>query len=221
MSETHPQQRKHLFGSSYQGYEHPDGMYIRGAKYAPDPRPIWKDQQRVLQRSWDGLRVLDLAGNNGYHAIKALREGARSAKLVELHRGAAEKARWLASEWGVDLDVVYGDIEKVSWQNDGPYDVVFCHQVVYHLECPVQLLRRVREAMIQDGFLFMYTRLAAVVHERHWEWVPNWESMCKVLRYLGFREPRYHTLDGRVADAIENPALDDKRQVKVLVSARA
>ena len=211
--------RKHLFGDSYQGYELPGGVYVPGADYAPDPRRVWELQKSHSPSEWAGLHVLDLAGNNGYHAIRALREGASSAILAEQSASAAAKALDVAKKWGVDLTVVVGDIEKVNWHDHGPFDVIFCHQVLYHLVEPIKLLRRAREALILGGRFLAYTRIAINVHEKHWEWVPNADTMRRTLYYVGFTGVN---IDGESVDvrAVEYPATQTlPGQCKVLVTA--
>ena len=216
----HAKQTKHLFGSTYQGYELPDGVWVPGAPYAPDPRQIWSMQHKQLRpATWEGKRVLDLAGNNGYHAIRALREGARRAVLVEQHPDAVRQAKRIAKAWGVDLRVRPRDIEKNEWHNQR-WDVIFCHQVLYHLVQPITLLRRARASLLPGGVFFTYTRIAINAHDKHWEWVPNWDTMRRTLLYAGFSEVE---IDGKAADVRmledpKSPTLTGQR--KALVTAR-
>jgi len=194
MDEKHPEQRKHLFGENYQGYELPDGSYVPGGSYAPDPRRVWGWFEGSLPYgwSWSGTRVLDLAGNNGYHGLRALREGAASATLVEAHPDACKKAEEVAREWGLTFHVKQRDIETHPWDKGDPFDVIFAHQVLYHLERPIHLLRRVAGVLAPGGVFATYTRIALNVHEKHWEWVPNKATMRTTLEYAGFRSVSFH-----------------------------
>lgn len=194
MSEKHPQQRKHLFADNYQGYELPDGSYVAGGSYAPDPRMVWGLLAAALPAdwSWAGKAVLDLAGNNGYHGLRALREGAADAVLVEQHPKACEKAQEIAEAWGMPLEVRRRDVEAHPWDKRRTFDAIFAHQVLYHLEHPIQILRRIRGALRTGGVFATYTRIALNVHEKHWEWVPNKATMVTTLRYAGFRTVSFH-----------------------------
>jgi len=230
MSEQHPEQTKHLFGKTYQGYDLPDGSYVPGAKYAPDPRTVWGWQLRGLQEgrnrdatfSWEGKRVLDLAGNNGYHGLRALREGAAAATLVEQSSDAAAKAAEIAKEWDLPLHVKRRDIENHPWDKhalEEPFDVIFAHQVLYHLARPIPLLRRACKALRHGGSICIHSRIAVHVHEKHWEWVPTLHTMEETLRYVGFSQVRF-TGDARLLAALRrrNPP-DERGQHKVMVVA--
>lgn len=226
MSEKHPEQTKHLFGDSYQGYELPDGSYVPGARHAPDPRPIWGWMSRLVpgpltheEWSWEGKHVLDLAGNNGYHGLRALREGAASATLLELHPGACAKATEIAAAWGLPLKVKRGSIEDRPWDKREKFDAIFAHQVLYHLERPIHLLRRIRGALNDGGFFAAHSRIAIHVHEKHWEWVPTLHTMEETLRYVRFG--KVHFGGDRIAlnEVRRRNPPDETGQRKVMVVA--
>jgi SAM-dependent methyltransferase len=88
------------------------------------------------RRPLEGLRILDLACYEGGFPIAFARRGA-SVVALEAREQHAAKARFAARALGLDrLEIVEGDVRDVGRLVEGPFDVVLCLGILYHLDEP-------------------------------------------------------------------------------------
>lgn len=225
----HPEQRQHSFGVGYQGVEFPDGIWVppvpkAGNGQADDVRDIWQTMQ-VSRTTWVGSEVADLGCNTGYFGIRALRAGAKSCLFGDLNAEAVSSARSIYKSWKSsghpmgEAQFVHGDMERWFPGKKRTLDAVFLHQVIYHLAHPIPFLRCIRDALRPGGIFYMWTRIAVNVHEKHWEWVPNRDTMERTLFYVGFSTVTFHGPRDRLRDIGGFLGGSDKGQRKVLVVA--
>lgn len=93
-----------------------------------------------------GRRVLDLGCNAGFWALHALRLGAAFVQGIDARRMHIEQAALVFEVEGAEaarFRFVEGDLfagEAGAW---GPFDVVLCLGLLYHVNRPVELLARI------------------------------------------------------------------------------
>lgn len=107
-----------------------------------------------------GLRVLDLACEEGAFGIEMARQGA-DVVAIEGREGNVARARFAAEALGLSsYEVSVGDIRRVSADTHGEFDVVFSAGILYHLDAP-DLFAHLRavNAMTQR-FLFLSTHFS-------------------------------------------------------------
>jgi len=117
--------------------------------------------------SLDGLTVLDLGSNQGFWSIEAARAGASSVLGVEGRAEHVAAARFVADV----LDAPNVEFETLNvfspeLAERGPFDVVFCLGLLYHVDRPLELLERL--ARLTRRWLVVDTSVvdvnAAVLH---------------------------------------------------------
>jgi hypothetical protein len=104
----------------------------------PDPRV-----DRVARTVYDlaggalgGLRILDLACNDGNFAIRLAQLGAREVVGVE-GRDQVEQAITKSESLGLaNVRFEQGDVRYVTPETHGTFDVVLCLGILYHLDTP-------------------------------------------------------------------------------------
>ncbi|MDX1500784.1 MAG: methyltransferase domain-containing protein [Thermoanaerobaculia bacterium] len=126
----------------------------------------------VLERfgGFENLRVLDVACNAGGFSVEAARSGAAEVVGIDIVDRYLEQARFLQS--ALDLDQVSFRkmrIEELSPDREGTFDVVFCFDVLYHLENPILALRSLTG--VTRGLLVLETR---VTDRPEWRDHPLW-----------------------------------------------
>jgi SAM-dependent methyltransferase len=91
----------------------------------------------------DGLRVLDLACNEGLYALELAAHGA-SVVGVDARAAHLEKARFAASALGLDTRFEQLDVREIHGAGLGRFDVVLAAGILYHLDAPdlIQLVEQ-------------------------------------------------------------------------------
>lgn len=132
-------------------------LHLLGVSTAPNhflgdyPASKWNHIQSALPARLDGLTVLDIGCNAGFHALECKRRGA--ARVVGIDAGARylEQAR-LASEI-LGLDVEWREMSVYSlaeWKEQ--FDIVLFLGLFYHLRYPVYALdmvvKKVRRTLV-------------------------------------------------------------------------
>ncbi len=91
----------------------------------------------------DGLRVLDLGCNAGFWSLAALEADARFVVGVDAREMHIEQAELVFEVKRIDPSryrFVHSDIFDLDLREHGPFDVVLCLGLLYHVARPVELL---------------------------------------------------------------------------------
>jgi len=164
----------------------------------------WRNDQR-----WNGLadhvpniegkRVLDVGSNAGYDPFMFHLRGAGyvlACEPFEFH----EQALFLESIYRTGID-----FQRIGWQQldpeqQGTFDLIHCHGVLYHEAHPMLMLQRLRRMLAPGGaMLFGSMMLASVELSEYarfvpgayygdptWWWVPGRLAMRWMLEATGF-----------------------------------
>ena len=98
-----------------------------------------------LVRDWPSVRCLDIACNEGFFSFELAKRGAREVIGFDARPVVIEKAQLVQSQLKhPNVSFSLFDLEQLSPEWKGRFDVVFCLGIVYHLENPIGCLRRVR-----------------------------------------------------------------------------
>ena len=196
---------------------------LMGVKTAPHhflgdyPAAKWSRIQTALPERMDGLSVLDIGCNAGFHALECKRRGA--ARVVGVDAGARylQQAR-LASEV-LGLEVEWREMSVYSlaeWREQ--FDIVLFLGLFYHLRYPVYALdlvvkkvRRMlvfqtmtrgveaeerpaanydfwnRDVFLRPGFPCMYFVEQSYAGDPTNWWIPNSAAVEGMLRSAGLR----------------------------------
>jgi SAM-dependent methyltransferase len=123
--------------------------------------------RHVLQQAADavrvpleGLRILDLACEEGGYSIEFARHGARVVG-VEGRADNVERARWAAQAAGVsDCRFIHGDVRDLDRGELGGFDLVLNLGILYHLDAPDLFEFSERVAEMCDGVMILSTHHA-------------------------------------------------------------
>ena len=128
-----------------------------GGVLTPIHQPEWANRHRQRKRyffdplaatgAFEGKRVLDLGCNAGFWALNAVRAGSAHVVGIDARQSHIEQANLVFRANDVPLEkyrfirdnVFTGDLE--SW--GGPFDIVLCLGLLYHVCKPMELLERV------------------------------------------------------------------------------
>jgi SAM-dependent methyltransferase len=116
-------------------------------------------------KDWSRLRVLDLGCGEGLFALEAAAHGA-SVLAIDGRDQRMARGRALAEELGLTrLRFVKADVCSFAFEEQGPFDVVLCLGLLYHLDREelVSTLRRIAAAT--DQTLLLETHVAPHAQE--------------------------------------------------------
>jgi SAM-dependent methyltransferase len=106
-----------------------------------------------------GKTFLDLGAADGYEARALALRGAARAIAVEGRQGPFELARAARDELGLgNHDVLQLDARRIDEAGLGVFDVVVCFGLLYHMQNPYNLLRRIRR--VAGELLLLETHVA-------------------------------------------------------------
>src|SRR6185503_21363318 len=102
----------------------------------------------------------DLGALEGGLSLEMAREG-WAAVGVEGRRENFEKAELIRQWFDLpNLEFWHRDVKSLS-AADGPFDVILCCGLLYHLDDPFDFLRRLESLLAPEGLLFVDTHVAA------------------------------------------------------------
>jgi predicted RNA methylase len=149
----------------------PDGRYTVGADVPLDPRLAWMLETIRLHASkpFDELRVLDLACLEGLFAIECALHGAQAVG-IEGRSENLDRAQYAADQLGLaNISLVQDDVQNLSEERYGCFDVVLAFGIVYHLDAPDVFRFLDQVASVCDGVALIdtHTSLTGRVETSH------------------------------------------------------
>jgi SAM-dependent methyltransferase len=170
------------------------------ARFLASHRPKWDAILEKCGGSLRGLRVLDCGCYQGYWTVEAARAGAAQAVGIDARPEHLEQARFVAKAIGLP-NATFEPCDVFDIERLGEFDVVLLFGILYHVDSPIDLLRRVRavtrkllavdtnvlpldEPVIQlryedTGMVLNAARSSLVA-------VPSVSAVTRMLRHTGF-----------------------------------
>ena len=127
------------------------GDLVVGGLWRIDTR--WANLDEQLPADLSGISILDVGSNAGYDPFMFKRRGAGKVLACEPFE-FIEQAHFLESIYKTGAD-----FQRIGWQeldageDDGSFDLVHCHGVLYHEVDPMGLLTRLFEMTAPGGTL--------------------------------------------------------------------
>jgi SAM-dependent methyltransferase len=167
-------------------------------------KPKWDAVLGTFGGSLEGLTVLDAGCYQGYWTVEAARRGAARAVGFDARPEHLEQARFAARAIGLP-NASFEQADVFDIERFGPFDVVLLFGILYHVDSPIDLLRRVRkvtrrllvvdtnvlpldEPVIQlryeDTGMVLNSASAPLVA------VPSVSAVTRMLRHTGFGDVR-------------------------------
>jgi SAM-dependent methyltransferase len=100
----------------------------------------------ALGGSLKGRRVLDLGCNAGYFSLQALEWGCDFVLGLDGREMHVDQANFVFETKGIDperYEFVTGDVNSMDLSSWGPFDVVLCLGLLYHISDPASLINRI------------------------------------------------------------------------------
>lgn len=134
-------------------------LNLRGVPTAPGhylgdyPTAKWRQIATALPERMDGLTVLDVGCNAGFHALECKRRGARRVVGVDVSAQYLEQARFASEVLELEVEwrqlSVYDLGSLLAAEPASRFDYVFFMGLFYHLRYPLYALDLVVEAVGQ------------------------------------------------------------------------
>jgi len=159
----------------------------------------WLNLTREVPADLSGMRALDVGSNAGYDPFMFSLRNPDYVLACEPF-GFIEQARFLESIYRTGVDLRQIGWQKLSPEEDGRFELVHCHGVLYHEIDPLLLLERLYEMTAPNGTLYFGSMMLAdptlsefsrfVPHDYYgdhtWWWVPGPIEMQRMLESVGF-----------------------------------
>jgi SAM-dependent methyltransferase len=132
-------------------------------------RHVLQQAADAVRAPLDGLRVLDLACEEGGYAIELARRGAHVVG-VEGRADNVGRARWAAQASGAEgCEFLVRDVREIDRTELGGFDLVLNLGILYHLDAPDLFEFTERVAEMCDGVMILSTHHARwpLIRRRH------------------------------------------------------
>jgi tRNA (mo5U34)-methyltransferase len=138
----------------YHHFELPSGVWTGdGEPPAYDPNDRWQLIEPYLPPDLEGKAVLDVGGNSGYFTLQMKQRGAGRCVMVEPVEMFVEQARFVFSQFEVEVEVVHEDVHAYCLTTSDRFDYVLFLGLFYHLKYGVLVLDRLAE-MTKERIFF-------------------------------------------------------------------
>jgi SAM-dependent methyltransferase len=112
--------------------------------------------------SLEGKRVLDLGCNAGFFSLKAIEAGCDYVLGIDGREMHVDQANFVFEVKDIDpsrYEFACGNILDFDYQKAGPFDIVLCLGVLYHINQPIALFKAI--APVNTDLLVIDTKLSA------------------------------------------------------------
>lgn len=116
---------------------------------------------RLCGGSLEGKRVLDLGCNAGFWSLRAMGAGADYVLGIDGRQMHVDQANFVFDVKGISkerYDFVPGNVFGFDYERHGPFDVVLCLGLLYHVSKPMELMETI--SRVNTDLLVMDTTLS-------------------------------------------------------------
>jgi len=123
----------------------------------------WKSIERTLRlmirpEEFPNLSVVDLGCLEGGYSVAFARMGFKVTGM-DAREDNLERANWVKQQLGLsNLNYVQDDVKNLS--NHGPFDIIFCGGLLYHLDKPSEFIRLMHQNAKRLVFVHTHYSLA-------------------------------------------------------------
>ena len=108
-------------------------------------RMIFPKLDEIYAGRWREVTCLDVACNEGFFGLEMCGRGAKAVVGFDARPVNVEKANFIKQQYGYDnVRFEVEDIANLTPERFGTFDLTLCLGLLYHLENPMDALRRVR-----------------------------------------------------------------------------
>ncbi len=108
-------------------------------------RMVFSRLDEIYAGRWQDVTCLDVACNEGFFGMDVCRRGAKAVVGFDARSVNIEKAEFVKQHLGYhNIQFRVEDVSNLSVERFGTFDLTLCLGLLYHLESPMDVLRRVR-----------------------------------------------------------------------------
>ena len=108
-------------------------------------RMTFERLDEIYAGRWSQITCLDVACNEGFFGMEVCRRGAKDVVAFDARDVNVEKAEYVKRHFGLDnIGFHVEDVTKLTPERFGTFDLTLCLGLLYHLENPMDCLRRIR-----------------------------------------------------------------------------
>lgn len=109
-------------------------------------------------KKWNDIRCLDIACNEGFYSFELAKKNVKEVIGFDVRKINIEKANFLKDFFQYkNISFFVEDIEKINSNNFEKFDLVFVLGLLYHVENPMLILRKIRE--VTKGICIIDTQI--------------------------------------------------------------
>lgn len=131
-----------------------------GGVITPGSEDTAAEWERLRVPPLTGSRVLDIGCSDGYYSFRCESLGASEVVAIDDESSFLAPTngfRLAAERLGSNAEYLVRDVETLSSEQDGQFDLVLFINVLYHLRNPVLALQRIAEVTRPGGTLILKT----------------------------------------------------------------
>ena len=107
-------------------------------------RLVFLKLDEIYGGRWQEISCLDIACNEGFFALEVSRRGARRVLGFDARQKNIDKAEFIKRHLGNDrLSFAVEELSNLTLKRFGTFDLTLCLGLLYHLENPMDALRRI------------------------------------------------------------------------------
>lgn len=108
-------------------------------------RMTFQRLDEIYAGRWNEVTCLDVACNEGFFGLEVCRRGAKEVVGFDARAVNIEKAEYVKARWGCDQARFHVEnVDSLTPERFGTFDLTLCLGLLYHLENPMDTLRRIR-----------------------------------------------------------------------------
>jgi 2-polyprenyl-3-methyl-5-hydroxy-6-metoxy-1,4-benzoquinol methylase len=113
--------------------------------HATRSRMVFSRLDELYRDRWPQIDCLDIACNEGYYGMEVSRRGARRVVSFDARAVNIEKAEFIKRQLGLSrISFQQLDLLQLTPERFGAFDLTLCLGLLYHLDNPMDAIRRVR-----------------------------------------------------------------------------
>ena len=161
------------------------------------PRERWADLIDTIPADLSGKRILDIGSADGFYTLELARRNAAEVVAVDSWTQHIKRIEWLKEYFDLsNITPMVRNIEQLTVEEIGRFDVVFMLGLLYHLQDPLAGLEAVSELSSvlyletisifdeDNSYLYLKPPQEGVHHIS--KWIPTTRCIRDMLEIVGF-----------------------------------
>lgn len=161
------------------------------------PRERWADLVGAIPIDLSGKRILDIGCADGFYTLELARRNALEVVAVDSWVKHINRIKWLRKHLDLhNITPVTGNIEQMTIDKFGKFDIVFMLGLLYHLKDPLTGLEAVSKltdvlyletiSIFDDENSYLYLKPPQEGVHHISKWIPTTRCIRDMLSEVGF-----------------------------------